>query len=106
MKKFLIGFAFVGLSLLSAKSYEISVDAAAQAGDVQLQPGLYKVSIAGNKVKFTNENSGKSVETNAVIDTAAKNKFDNTAVESEQGKNGAKIREINLGGTTTTVKFQ
>ena len=105
MKKFLLGFAFVGLSLLSAKSYQISVDSAAQAGDVQLQPGLYKVQVNGTKVKFTNENSGKSVETNAVIDTAAK-KFDNTAVESEQGKNGAKIREINLGGTTTNIKFQ
>lgn len=105
--KFLLGFAFLGLSLLSAKSYEISVDAVSKAGDAQLQPGMYKVSIAGNRVKFTNQDSGKSVETNAVVDTAgAKSKFDSTAVESENGQNGTTIREIDLGGTTTKVKFQ
>src|SRR5438309_1347902 len=102
---FLIGFAVVGLSLASAKSYEISVDAVSKAGDAQLQPGLYKVSIVGNKVKFTSETSGKSVETNAVVDSTGKAKFDATAVESAQGASGNTISEIDLGGTATKVKF-
>jgi len=103
---FLIGFAVLGLSLASAKSYEISVDAVSKAGDVQLQPGLYKVSLTGNKVKFTNQDSGKSVETNATVDTTSKTKFDATSVESEQGKGVSTIHEIDLGGTTSKIKFQ
>jgi len=103
---FLIGFALLGLSIASAKSYEISVDNISKVGDVQLQPGLYKVSLAGNKVKFTSETSGKSVETNATVDTTSKTKFESTSVESEQSKTGNTIHEINLGGTPTTIKFQ
>ena len=104
--KFLIGFALLGLSLASAKSYEISVDSVSKAGDVQLQPGLYKVSIDGAKVKFTAETSGKSVETNATVDTANKSKFDTTSLETEQVKGVTTIHEIDLGGTLTKIKFQ
>jgi hypothetical protein len=104
--KFLIGFALLGLSLASAKSYEISVDSVSKAGDIQLQPGLYKVSIDGAKVKFTAENSGKSVETNATVDTTGKSKFDATALESEQVNGVTTIHEIDLGGTPTKIKFQ
>jgi hypothetical protein len=104
--KFLIGFALLGLSLASAKSYEISVDTAAKAGDVQLQPGLYKVSVDGSKVKFTSENSGKSVETNATIESNGKTKFEATALETEQLKGVNTIHEIDLGGTPTKIKFQ
>jgi hypothetical protein len=104
--KILIGFALLGLSIASAKSYEISVDNVAKAGDVQLQPGLYKVSITGSKVRFTDENSGKSVETTATVESNGKTKYDNTALESEQVNGVAKIHEIDLGGTATRLKFQ
>lgn len=104
--KFLIGFALLGLSLASAKSYEISVDTATKAGDVQLQPGLYRVSYAGTTVKFTSETSGKSVETNATVDSNNKSKFDATALETEQVKGVNTIHEIDLGGTLTKIKFQ
>jgi hypothetical protein len=104
--KFLIGFVVLGLSLASAKSFQISVDSVAKAGDVQLQPGIYKVTLNGNKVKFTSEASGKSVETNATVDTSSKKKFDSTAVESVQGSGSSKISGIDLGGTTTKIKFE
>ena len=104
--KFFIGFAILGLSLASAKSYEISVDTVSKAGDVQLQPGAYKVTFDGAKVKFTDENSGKSVETNATIETNGKAKFDATAVETEQKDGVTTVHEIDLGGTRTDIKFQ
>src|ERR1035438_1131203 len=84
--KFFIGFAILGLSLASAKSYEISVDTVSKAGEVQLQPGAYKVTFDGAKVKFTDENSGKSVETNATIETNGKAKFDARSEERRVGK--------------------
>jgi plastocyanin len=104
--KFLLGFAVIGLSLVSAKSYEISVDSVSKAGDVSLQPGLYKVSVTGNTVKFTNENSGKSVETNATVESNGKTKFDSTALETQMVNGGNTIQEIDLGGTTNKIKFQ
>jgi len=104
--KFLIGFALLGLSLASAKSYEISVDNVTKAGDLQLQPGLYKVSVDGSKVKFTAEDSGKAVETTATVDSSNKSKFSSTALETEQVNGMTTIHEIDLGGTLTTIKFQ
>jgi hypothetical protein len=102
---FLIGFAVLGLSFASAKSYEISVDSVSKAGDVQLQPGAYKVSLNGNTVKFTNEANGKSVETQATVDNNAKSKFDSTALETEQNSGMTTVHAIDLGGTRTEIKF-
>ena len=128
--KVFVGFAAMGLSFASAKSYEISIDSVSKVGDVQLQPGDYTVTLNGTTVKFTNENSGKSVETNATVqttaeakfngtsvwftrtdagravETTAKAKFDFTAVETVQKDGVTKVNEIDLGGTRTDLKFQ
>jgi hypothetical protein len=104
--KFLLAFAVLGLSLASAKSYEINVDSVSKVNELQLQPGLYKVSVTGTTVKFTDENSGKSVETTATVESNGKAKFDSTALETEQLKGVNTIHEIDLGGTTNKIKFQ
>jgi len=104
--KFFIGFAILGLSIASAKSYEISVDNVSKVGDVQLQPGAYKVTLAGSTVKFTDENSGKSVQTNATVESTNKSKFDATALETVQKDGVTTVNEIDLGGTRTDLKFQ
>ena len=104
--KFFIGFAILGLSLASAKSYEISVDTVSKVGDVQLQPGAYKVTLDGSKVKFTNEDSGKSVETNGTVELNNKTKFDATALETVQNNGVTTVNEIDLGGTRTDIKFR
>lgn len=106
MKNFLIGFALLGLAIASAKSYEISVDTVSKVGSLQLQPGLYKVSVDGSTVKFTDENSGKSVQTNATVESNGKTKYDATALETESNNGVTTIHEIDLGGTPTKVKFQ
>ena len=104
--KFFIGFAILGLSLASAKSYEISVDSVSKVGDIQLQPGAYKVTLNGSTVKFTDENSGKSVQTNATVDSNSTSKFDATALETVQKDGVTTVNEIDLGGTRTNVKFK
>lgn len=103
---FLIGFAVLGLAMASAKSYEISVDQTSKAGTLQLAPGMYKVSVAGDKAKFTDENTGKSVETNVTVENSGKTKFDATALETESNNGVTTIHEIDLGGTLTKLKFQ
>ena len=128
--KVVFGFALMGLSLASAKSYEISIDSVSKVGDVQLRPGDYTVTLNGTTVKFTDENSGKSVETTATVETTAeakfngtsvwftrtdagravetmpKAKFDFTAVETVQKDGVTKVNEIDLGGTRTDLKFK
>ncbi len=97
-------FSVIGLSLASAKSYEISLATASKVGALDLQAGDYKVAVAGSKVTFTAVKTGKSVETDASVQTADK-KFANTLVDAEVGP-PSKIHEIDLGGTTTKVMFQ
>ena len=104
--KFVIGFAVVALSLASAKSYEVSVDTVTTAGSIQLKAGDYKVSIEGTNAKFTEVNTGKSVETPVSIESNGKVKFDATSLETAKVNGVTKISEIDLGGTTTKLKFR
>jgi VCBS repeat-containing protein len=72
---------------------------------VDLQAGEYKVALAGSKVTFTALKTGKSVETEATVQTADK-KFPLTLVDAESVSGANKIHEIDLGGTTTKLMFQ
>ena len=98
-------FAVIGLSMASAKSYEISLANASKAGSVDLVAGDYKVAVAGTKVTFVSIKTGKSVETDATVQNADK-KFSLTLVDAENVAGSNKIHEIDLGGTTTKVLFQ
>ncbi len=103
--KFAIAFAVLGMSFAGAKSFQITLSSPSQAGALDLQPGQYNVSVAGTKVKFTDVNSGKSVETDATTENADK-KFQATSVDTETVNGKNKIQEIDLGGTLTKLKFQ
>lgn len=98
-------FAFVGLSLLSAKSFSISLTGKAKVGNLELKPGNYNVSLDGSKVKFTDPTTGKSVETDATVQAAEK-KFAATQVDVVSAGDANKINEIDFGGTTTKLVFQ
>lgn len=103
--KFAIAFAVLGMSLAGAKSFQITLSSPSQAGTLELQPGQYNVSLDGSNMKFTDVNSGKSVETGVTTQSAEK-KFQSTAVDSQQINGKNKIQEIDLGGTVTKVIFQ
>jgi hypothetical protein len=103
--KLAIVFAIAGLVMAGTKSYEVSFSQPSKAGSVDLQPGDYKVALAGSKVTFTALKTGKSVETEATVQTSDK-KFPQTLVDAELISGASKIHEIDLGGTTTKVLFQ
>jgi hypothetical protein len=103
--KSLIVIGVFSLSILSAKSYEIILDTAAKAGNLELKAGKYNVNLDASKVRFTDVNSGKSVETTAKIVSADK-KFDSTMVDTKQVNGATQINEIDLGGTKTKVQFE
>ena len=65
MKKLVVTFALLGLSIASAKSYSITLSNPAVAGNLQLKPGDYKVKLVEpeGKAVFTDMVSGKKYET-------------------------------------------
>lgn len=96
--------ALTGLSIVSAKSYDITLSNSAKVGTVQLQPGEYKMTVDGSNVTFKNVNTNENFTTAAKIENSGK-KHDATAVESDQQNGAARIKAIELGGSNETLQF-
>jgi hypothetical protein len=101
----MVAFAVLGLSVASAKSYQIRVDSPSKAGNLTLKPGDYNVDMDATKVRFTEVKSGKSVETEGKVVRAEK-KYGSTAINAVQVDGANEIREILLGGTSTKIQFE
>ena len=96
--------ALASLSIVSAKSYDIVLSEAAQAGTVQLAPGEYKVKLDGSNATFTNVETGKSFTTPVKVENTGK-KHEATAVDSSKASGSTKLQAIELGGSETTIEF-
>ena len=103
--KILLFVAIAGLSFARTKSYEITFDAPAVLGPMEVESGHYQVSFDGSKVTLVNENTGKSFETTATVQTSAK-KYSETVVESKRDGGKLLVDEIQLGGTKTALDFK
>ena len=96
--KLTLGFATLALGIVGAASYTLTLTDPVWVGNTELKPGDYKVEVQGGQAIFK---SGKvTVEAPAVEEKADK-KFPYTSFDSVDSK----IREIHLGGTTTTIKL-
>jgi hypothetical protein len=105
MFRSLLLFAALGLSLASAKSYDITLDTATKVGSVELKPGKYSLSVMDEtKVRFTSTN-GQAVEASAKVTTSDK-KFQATQIDMKQVNGAAQVNEIDLGGTKTKILFE
>jgi hypothetical protein len=93
-----VGVYSIGIA--SAKSYYFTLTAPTKAGATVLKPGEYEVNIKGNQAVFTND-GGKSVSVPVKMEQSEK-KFDVTSVDT----NSDAIKEIHLGGSTTTLRFE
>ncbi len=72
---------------------------------MEVESGHYKVSFDGSKVTLVNENTRKSFETTATVQTSEK-KFSETVVESKRTEGKLLVDEIQLGGTKTALDFK
>jgi hypothetical protein len=106
MKKFLVvaALALSSLTVVSAKTYEITLSGPTKAGNVQLKPGQYKLKVEGANAIFTEINSSKSFTTPVKVETTEK-KFEDTKVQTTKDGNVDKIEEIDLGGSKTKLGF-
>jgi hypothetical protein len=90
------------LGIASAKSYDITLNAPAQAGASELKPGEYKLKVEGSQAVFTDERDGKSFSVPVKIENSDR-KFDNTSVESTNQDGMDHIQAIDLGGSKTRL---
>ena len=106
MKKFLVvaGLALASLTVVSAKTYEITLSTSTKVGSVQLKPGQYKLKVDGTNATFTDLNTAKSFTTPVKVENGDK-KFDDTRVQSVKDGENDRINEIDLGGSKTKLGF-
>jgi hypothetical protein len=76
--KIFLSLAIAGLSFAGTKSYDVTFDAPAVLGPMEVESGHYKVSFEGSKVTLVNENTRKAFETTATVQTSEK-KFSSVA---------------------------
>ncbi len=98
--KLTLTLATLALAAASAapSHYNLTLDTAQWVGDKQLKPGDYKVELTGDKAVFK---IGKTV----VEVPATVQKSDQKYLHTSYASEDSKIKEIDLGGTTTKVVF-
>jgi len=106
MKNFLMitALAIASLSIASAKSYEVTLNTAASAGQTELRPGHYLVKINGQYAQFLNLDNRHSIMVPVRIETSTK-KFDATAVGTKNEKGVNQIESIELRDTNSKLSF-
>jgi hypothetical protein len=91
-------------SMMYAKSYDLVFSGPVQAGNLELKPGEYTLTVKGNTAKFTSMDSDRVYTAPVKIENAGK-KHDVTAVDTSKQNGSDKIQKIELGGTTTDLEF-
>jgi len=96
MKKLLVMFVMLGLSLAYAKSYHLVLYEKSILGSTELKPGEYTIELKDQQVVMK---SGKVEAQAAVKVENDASKFATTTVRYSNGDGQYKIQEIRLGGT-------
>lgn len=104
LKKWLLVFAFAGLAVASAKTYQITLYSPTMVGKTQLRPGDYKLKLDGSKAVLTSNSTRKSLETDVKVEHSSR-KFEQTAVDTITTAGTYHLEAIELGGTMVKVQF-
>ena len=91
-------------SIASAKTYDLTLSAPANAGTVQMAAGTYSVKVLGGFAFFTNVDTGRKFLTAVKTEDAGK-KFDTTAVECSSKDGESQITAVELGGSSTKLEL-
>jgi len=104
MKKFVFAFATLALAAASAaaNNYNVKIFLPAEVGGKAVKAGDYKLELKDNQAVLKGV-SGK-IEAEARIENGDK-KFPQTVVRYSNESTNARIEEIRIGGTSTTVVF-
>jgi hypothetical protein len=105
-KNLLFGIALLGMSGLavaSAKTYHVTLSETYTVGTTQLRAGDYKLVVNESAAALEDEH-GK-VEANGTLENEAQ-KFDETAVVSNNANGTPQLKAIELGGTRLQIDFK
>jgi hypothetical protein len=91
-------------SIASAKTYDLTLTAPANAGSVQMAAGEYSIKVLGSFAFFTNVDTGKRFMTAVTVEDAGK-KFQTTAVDTNVKDGEDQIMAIELGGSSTKLEL-
>ena len=95
-------FLLVATAIASARSYTVNLFQPAMFGNVELQPGEYKVEVNEQTAVIRN---GKVHGESQVKVENGEAKYGTTTVRFDNGGGKMKIQEIRLGGTKTKLVF-
>ena len=98
-----LAFSFLTLAS-AAKSYQITLNGPAKAGNLELKAGEYNVKLQGSNAVFTNEDTAKTFTAPVKVENAPQ-KFGETAVDVSTATGQNVILNIQLGGTNTQLDF-
>ena len=96
MKKLVITFALLGLSLAQAKSFHVTLYEKSVLGSTELKPGDYTIELKDQQVFVKN---GKQEAQAMVKVENESSKYGTTTVRYSNGDGRYHIQEIRLGGT-------
>ena len=102
MKKVLLAITLLGLSVASAKSYNVTLGPGALAGNT-LKGGEYTLELKGDRVVIKNNKTTAEVPVKV---EQSDRKNDATAVSYKQVDGMNRIEEIRLGGTKLRLVFE
>jgi hypothetical protein len=105
--KSLLGVAVLALSAFAVagpKTYDLVVSNAVKAGDVQLQPGEYKLKLEGSNAVFTDTQTGKSLTVGVKVENTDR-KYDATALDTTKQGAVEQVTSIELGGSKIKLEF-
>ena len=101
LKKILISFSFVALSVASAATYKINFVENSVVKGKELKAGDYQLQVKDNAVVIL-KNKKAEAEIPAKVEQSDK-KFSRTRILYNENKGKYTIQEIEIGGTNTKV---
>jgi len=100
----LFAIGLVAGSAYADQSYRITLSKVSKIGNIEFQPGEYKLVVDAPKVRFTNTDSGKTVELEAKVEESD-TKSTLTEIQFTRADGVHKIKEIRIGGSKTRIAF-
>ncbi len=102
-RKMLLCLTLFGVSIVSAKTYHITLAEPYMVGSQTLRPGEYHVAVSGSTAVLTGPKS-EQIEINGKVENENR-KFDQTAILSRDQTGTARLDAIQIGGTHMEVNF-
>ena len=101
MNKLMLGACVFSLSIAAAaSSYHVKIADPTWVGGTELKAGEYEVRVDGDKVTFK---QGKTVVAIAAKVETSDRKFSDTQLDIKTENGQSKLKEVDLGGTTSKI---